>query len=241
MNGFRLNQDDQPDHVFGPDSAADAVLSEEFGQRGQSNNYEITEVVRRIEMAKLYQTLLTHPLFSRGTADDSLIEHVEREARGFFYERLQVLVGINKDTQNKPETSVFTKEEVEHLKSLASRMIQKSASAENSQPQAAQPVMNTLTIKPDAPLRPAQPKNQRRSVQKTEVNQAAEAPLLIDELPESNPRYAKPQAVSKTIKPKPMPRQAQMDNLNAQTVQAAAEAAAPGVGSMANIVSNFTK
>ena len=232
MNGFRMIYDDsdqQGDHVFtdAETSAADQVLKEELASPETTGNYEITEVVRRIEMAKLYQTLLKHPLFARGTADDSLIEIVEREARGFFYNRLQVLVGIQKET-NQVQAPQFSKEEVEALKSLANRVIAKNGPVE-SQAKASEPMINPVAVSAHSVTpKPAQAKVQP---------QAQPVPAQTETLPQSNPKYAKPAPVSKTAKKKPLPSQAMMDTMNAQAVGNVASSG----GALTNTIAAATK
>jgi hypothetical protein len=88
----------------------------------------LSEAVKRIEQAKLYETFLKHKLFAEGSARPEIIQIVENELKQFILSRLEILLGIKpeKSTSNQQVQSIFTDEEINVLKQLAGRVLQKT-------------------------------------------------------------------------------------------------------------------
>ena len=89
------------------------------------NSYDAleTEVERRFEVAMCYRMLLKGSLFNDST-DAS--KTVEKEARAFFKDRLETLLGIRATKPVVAETPLpFDKEEVKVLKEVARRLLKK--------------------------------------------------------------------------------------------------------------------
>jgi hypothetical protein len=150
----------------------------------------LSEAVKRIEQAKLYETFLKHKLFAEGSARPEIIQIVETELKQFILSRLEILLGIKpeKPTPNQQVQSIFTDEEINALKQLAGRVLQKTTQptinpVQNSAPQnislepqikptinpvqATQPVINKIPTQNNTPKpqlkKQAVPKNTNAS------------------------------------------------------------------------------
>lgn len=126
------------------------------------------ECEKRFEVAMYYRTLLKDRLFHETTEAARV---VEAEARAFFKERLETLLGIRQPKQAAPAEQPFNAEEVTALKAVAQRVLKKPELAESKQP--AQPTLRqaraptpvpqrakpakTSVPKPAAPRQPAVP------------------------------------------------------------------------------------
>jgi hypothetical protein len=108
-------------------------------------SYLHSEVVRRIEKAKLYEAFLKAELFQPGSADPSIIEEVNAEFRQYAIVRIETLMGLRQDDGSGVTafSLPFTEDEVSALKAVASRMIaQKQAGFTHAAaPKAAPPPM----------------------------------------------------------------------------------------------------
>lgn len=85
----------------------------------------LNEAIKRIEQAKLYETLLKHQLFASGSARPEIMATVETEIKQFILSRLEVLLGIKPAQTQAAQSEIFSEEETTALKALASRLIQK--------------------------------------------------------------------------------------------------------------------
>lgn len=207
----------------------------------------MSEAVRRIQVAKLYEALLSQHFFAVGsTRDPSIQDQVEGEIKEFIHRRLEELLGLRTVQAAAQPVQVqlpFDDEQVQALSYLADRAL-KRVPAATPQPvvnvaaptvqepivqQAQVPQVNQLQV--SAAL--AQPKPVQVAPRRTQPRQAA--------VPQQNQsqqarRQAKPrrrtsenvsektgkdlsQAVGKRVKPKPMPNQSTMDTLNAQAAE----------------------
>lgn len=109
----------------------------------------VSEAMRRIEQANLYQTILKHSLFAEGSARPEIIEQVQRELMEFALGRLEALLGMG---STAPATSrgpvkvelPFDDEQVDALKAIANRALKRNL--ETPQPQ-----LNTVTQPAAAP------------------------------------------------------------------------------------------
>lgn len=216
-----------------PEDSSESEVLADYIIEDNSNTSLVNEAVKRVEQANLYMTLINHSLFSVGSARPEIIQLVQAEIREFIASRLNVLLGI---TQAKQESS-FDEDEVEALKSLASRVLKRSTEAQPSQPRIVQvssaPVSRQPAVRPPQPVKvkaAPQPQEQAAPQEQEEVSPDGE--------PRIQKRFVK-KAVSARVKPKPMPSQNQM---NASiTAQAMARSANPSSDPMASIMSSLAK
>lgn len=117
------------------------------------------ECEKRFEIAIYYRTLLKGRLFNE---DNEASKIVETEARAFFKERLEVLLGIRapQAAAPMPQPLPFDQEEIAALKAVARRLVRKP---ELIEAHPAQPVLRRASIpapvpQPVMPPRSAQPK-----------------------------------------------------------------------------------
>lgn len=102
--------------------------------------FNIDDVLQRFEQAKLYSTLLKHKLFSDGSADQTIIDNVENEIKTFVVKRMRILMGVETDTVNESVSPIkvelpFNDQEIQALKSIANRLIEKrQVSESNTEP-----------------------------------------------------------------------------------------------------------
>ena len=222
------------------DQQVDDVVDEALGyeQEGYQGSEVLEEAIERIEQAKLYESLIKHDFFGPGSARQEIQDRVTREIRGFILERLEILLGIKSPASkiiNVKAISQFDDAEIDALKEIAGRLIQKSRQIPERQiePQVQQYSNQTYEPKPQQ-TKPLSPKvNQVRSQPKQTQRQSKSQPKSegLASTPEErllNGTY-KPQAVSKTNPPKPMPNQMMMNMMNAQEVAKRQATGATGV------------
>ena len=184
-----------------------------------------TEVITRIEKAKLYEAMLRHPFFSPDSAREEIIESVEKEFREFVVHRLEVLLGIKKPnervTPSVQQPLPFSAQQVEALKRLADRVL-------DGAKKPSQPTVNTVSVR--SPV--ISTVNSKVSSKKTApapapAKKTAPAPRRqkTDNLnTQTGQDYS--QAVSVVIPPLKMPSQMEMDQMNA--IQAGKNASGAG-------------
>jgi hypothetical protein len=196
----------------------------------ENENDSLMEAIKRIEQAKLYESLIKHDFFAPGSARPEIQDKVTNEIRAFILERLQELVGMKapKQTINQNIQSPFDEDEIFALKEIAGKLIKKSQGQPQIQtsPQVnryvdmstesmvvqtrpASPTVNQVKAQPQA--QQAKPKSQ---APKQPVR--AQAPAAEEPRPEGG--IYKPQAVSKVVPPKKMPSQVEMNAMNAMAV-----------------------
>jgi hypothetical protein len=76
----------------------------------------------RLEQGKLYELIMNHDLFGGEEADPRAVKHVQREIRKFAKERMEVMLGMRKDTTKVEHLQIdfpFNQVEVDVLKKLA--------------------------------------------------------------------------------------------------------------------------
>lgn len=165
------------------------------------------EAMRRIEQAKLYESLLSHDLFAVGSGSPEIIEQVESEIKTFITERLEVLLGMRSGaitSASQVQPLPFSEEQVRALQALANRVLKTEAPQQPTEPSvvpfqkntqsAAPPPARVNHVKPNTPAsRTAVPQKQsKRGKRRTEnVSQ------------KTNQDYS--QSVSQTTKPVPPP------------------------------------
>jgi hypothetical protein len=173
----------------------------------------LSEAIKRIEQAKLYETLLKHSLFGEGSARPEIIEAVQSEIRIFALNRLELLLGM-KAPQEQRQVQVkspFSEEEVTALRALASRVISRDAPMREANPQIVQVQSNSSAVG----INEIRPLAQRMVAvqQRTENTQQNQAPVQPTHRGPGRPR--KSQAVNPHNKPIPMPSNDAMNQINA--------------------------
>lgn len=192
-------------------------ISEHIDQTSQANLI-LSEAVKRIEQAKLYETLLKHSLFGPNSARPEIISTVENEIKQFILSRLEILLGIKPNPEQQKKDNLFSEEEVDALKAIASKLISKDRAVSTTQP-----TINQVRSGPTPALNINQPVQQ---IQKPVINQMPEASYSSQKQPKrrkqksenvsavTNADYS--QAVNPNAPPVKMPSQMQIDQLNAQ-------------------------
>lgn len=192
-------------------------------------NSTINEALRRIEQAKLYESLIRHDFFAPGSARPGIQDKVTSEIRTFILERLSQLVGIIPESSKKQEISLpWSQDQVNALTSIADRLLIRSQEA----PQHPNPVVNRFNAPSDIiPTQRSAPVNQSRL-----VNQGRPQPIkpkAQNPIPDNvklDPATGNPisengivlyqgQVLNKKRSSKKMPSQGEMDQMNARQVQ----------------------
>jgi hypothetical protein len=229
------------------EEAAEQVYQDEPQYDNSPYSPSMSEAVKRIQIAKLYEALLSQSFFAAGsTRDPEIQDSVENEIKGFIHNRLEELLGMRAEQSPAgPAAQLpFDDEQIEALAYLANRTLKRIpaatpnpvvnvAIAQAPEPQVQQaqvPQLNQMQV----PQAVAQPAPQRRAPQR----QAA-APQRQQAQQQAAPRPPKPgqrrrrssenvgertgkdlsQAVGKRIRPQPMPSQLMMDAMNAQSAE----------------------
>lgn len=122
----------------------DEVLFEDEQQEEEQE--VVSEALKRIEQAKLYESLLKHSFFSAGSARPEIQNKVTTEIRGFILERLNILLGMKSPSLkvNKEIELPFSKEQIQALVAIADRLISKNANIPHS---VSNPVVNQFSNK----------------------------------------------------------------------------------------------
>lgn len=214
-----------------------------------------SEAVKRIQQAKLYETLLSNNLFAPGSAEPEIQERVEAEIKEFVEGRLEELLGMRAPGASAAVPAAaaqlpFDAEQVEALTMVANRMLKRtpalgSTPTPSIQPVQAEPtpVLNQPVVTPvqaqpvmrapvptNQPPRPV-PRPRRAPPAPARAAQPAHAPQPgrpSRRRPSGNVSEKTGRELSQATgrrKPAPMPPQAMIDNMNA--VQAHKNAKAP--------------
>lgn len=180
----------------------------------------VSDAIRRIEQAKLYESLLKHDFFAPGSANEDIQSLVMEEIREFILNRLEILVGIKQSTLVRQSTVVaspFSDSEIEALKSIAERLISKGTQTQPVAPkvrqfsqESSEPIVNKANVYNPVVNKTSQPVPPKKKISKKVIVDGQEF--------EMKGEYQKP-AVSKTHPPKPMPPQSVVDQLNAAQVE----------------------
>ncbi|MGH7241366.1 MAG: hypothetical protein ACREGB_03665, partial [Candidatus Saccharimonadales bacterium] len=103
----------------------DQVLEDEFAEQAASEeqSFVLSEAIKRIEQAKLYETLLKHQLFAPGSARPEVIDVVSTELKVFILNRLETLLGMKPEPTKTVATQTFSDVQITALKTLADRMV----------------------------------------------------------------------------------------------------------------------
>jgi len=200
-----------------------------------NGNSRVAEAIKRIEQAKLYESLLKHDFFAPGSARPEIQISVTEEIRSFILQRLEELLGLKEERVVGVESG-FNDEEKDALRAVALRLTQKKQNAPSNP-----------TVRPYQPSNPevqvaqtqvSEPYNPTKKVVKRVVKKKKASKKTADPN-EIQGDYQKP-AISKKYPPKPMPKQAVMDQMNAQ--QAASNASnSPGGADMSALLGAAVK
>lgn len=118
----------------------------------------MSEAEKRIEQANLYQALLKHDLFAEDSARPEVIDAVKKEFKGFILSRLEILLGIKPEPQQIQQVQVelpFSDDEINALKSIASRLLVKSQTPTAPTPAPARPVPTVQSVQVNTVKSPA--------------------------------------------------------------------------------------
>lgn len=200
-------------------------LIEESDQDEQTSQF-LSEALRRIEQAKLYEAMLSHQFFSPGSAREEIIDTVTREFKAFIMQRLEILLGIKQEQALQQQMQMpFSEEEVSALKALASRMVE---SKKRESVLTSNPTVNQVSVQPSAPNPVQTNAIKLNPVNKTTAAKpAAKKPRRprsqnVSQVAIKNPdgsvtaiNQDYSQAVSKIAPPARMPSQFEIDQMNA--------------------------
>lgn len=206
-------------------------MSEVDSIMGVEDTYEenstVNEALRRIEQAKLYESLIRHDFFAPGSARPEIQEKVTTEIRTFILERLSQLVGIiPESTSKRSEVNLpWSQDQVNALTSIADRLLTRSQEPQ----QKPNPVVNRFNAPTDiVPAQRAAPVGQQQP-----ALQKKPTPTKANPLPANvklDPATGHPvsdngivlyqgQVPNKKHASKKMPSQREIDQLNARQVQ----------------------
>lgn len=184
----------------------------------------LSEAVKRIEHAKLYETLLNHQLFTPGSARKELVEQVEGEIKQFILSRLEILLGIKAAVVAPAESSIFSEDEITALRSIAGHLLKRNAVSSNPQmvpagapaPMLQQASLSQPTIRPAGSPQPQGMPIGAPRTQKVPRKKSANVSVKTgQDYSQARPTQAEAPNVPQ---PLPMPRQAIIDQMNAQQV-----------------------
>jgi len=95
----------------------------------------LSDAQMRLDQARLYEMLIKHNLFDGVHANKRAIQKVQDEAKNFFLERMEILLGMRQEKQEIQHVQVdspFNDVEVQALKDIAAKLT-KNASREADQ------------------------------------------------------------------------------------------------------------
>lgn len=179
-----------------------------------TNELLLSEAVRRIEQAKLYEALLKNRLFEFDSNNSEIVAIVEKEIKTFILSRLEVLLGIkpsNKETDSRMFTQVFTSEEISVLKQLANKFLEKHTVRQS------EPAINPVPVKnlnKPAPVKTGKQSGSKNNNQSNSQQTIKRRSNNVSEVTGQDYSQAVPDP-SLGIKPMPMPTQEQMNQLAA--------------------------
>lgn len=243
---MNVDQDDEsfqedPGQEFFDDQGGEEYAEEQFGVP-QQHHVVVSEAVKRIQQAKLYETLLAHSLFASGSADPEIQDRVESEIKDFILRRLEELLGMR---QPQPEQVAqqlpFDDQQIYALQGVANRILRRGPELGSTPTPSINQVQNEPVRQPVQAAQPAAP-----TVMQVQPSRAAQPQPSPQQAPQ-RPRQARrpaanrnkvvtgnaskatgkelSQAASRRRKPLPMPSQAVIDQRNAQEAHKNAEGA----------------
>jgi len=205
----------------------------------------VSEAIKRIEQAKLYESLLKHDFFGPGSARPEIQNKVTKEIRDFILERLTILVGINspKPQQSSPVSLPWSDIQIQAITAMANRLVDKKATNKSPARPVVQPfgggmttpVVNVAPIaevientpQPEAQTSPvSQNKRKKRRVRKATAKSDESVlpegtkvdPSTGRPMSDSGAVLYKGQVTNKKNPPKKMPPQGEIDRLHSSQV-----------------------
>lgn len=221
---------------------ADGVLydtqSESMPEYADSaeQNEVVSEAVKRIQQAKLYETLLSHSLFKPGSADPEIQNRVESEIHAFILNQLEILLGMKHERtqQTQPHFVLpFDEDQIKALTVLADKVLKRQilpsptptpainqVEQAASQPEVRQIPAQSPTINQVEGPGLAQPQQVRRQMAQARPSQAKQPSQRSKRIVTANVSQVTPgkelsQAVSKRVPRARMPSAMQMNEMNA--------------------------
>ena len=212
---------------------------DEFIEEDDQSDSTVNEVTKRIEQAKLYESLLNHDFFGPGSARPEIQTKVTKEIRDFILERLTILVGM-KEPQPRIEAQAnmpWDDMQIEALTSIADRLVEKKSSHQGIKRPTVQAFTGGSTYEPKVqqapqssppPIKKEQPKT--RKVKRRKPKAEAQAPKTLPAGITIDPNSGNPMSENGIVlyggqvknnkkPPQSMPTQASMDQLNSAQVQ----------------------
>jgi hypothetical protein len=155
----------------------------------QENDNEITEAEIRIEKAALYKQFVSGVIFS---GSGQIVEEVTKEFRDFARQQYLYLLGV-KD-RPIPVQDIFSKDEIQVLKTLAEKVLGNPKILQAKQPPQIKPAPPKLQLKP---IEPKPPEETIKSIVRkpTLVTRKIEEAVIVPKLsskPETKKTPAKP-------------------------------------------------
>jgi len=209
----------------------------------ETDDSTVTLAIKRIEQAKLYESLITHDFFAPGSARPEIQSKVTKEIRDFILDRLSVLVGLKDEpstVQVKAEMP-WNESQIEALTSIANRLVDKKSTTVLNKPTVQQfsavsssvPVVNVVNQSPVQPKQAEvdyQPVQKRTKRTKRTRRRKAEAKVKLPSGVKIDDNTGRPmsengivlyggQVTNKSSPPKKMPTQAEMNMINNRAVQ----------------------
>lgn len=227
----------------------------------------LSEAIKRIQKAKLYETLISHQMFGAGSASPDIIREVQAEIKEFVLKRLNILLGIQQEVQVQPIQQIFTEAQIVAIRDLADRLIFKNSGQMPTPTQptlnqtpapatptvqsaaAAQPVLRTVGAPtqqlggPAYTQAPQTAPTQKRRVVKQVLRpkpKSGNVSQIAIENPDGSVKAVDKdysQAVSTTNKPLPMPKQAHIDAMHANQVHNTQQSMSSAQGGLGEILS----
>lgn len=169
----------------------DDVLAFDDDDEDYDDGGVVLEAVKRIEQAKLYESLLKHDFFAPGSAREEILDKVTNEIRTFILSRLEELMGMRQPASTVAVESPFSPEQTEALLSIAERLISKKQPQTATEVQLEPSVQQYESITTEPRVNPAK-------VATPTVNQAGQANKVP---PRKRKRRRKKEQIKKTEDP----------------------------------------
>lgn len=215
----------------------DRGVDQQYAQEPSRFSSVRSEAVKRIQKAKLYETLLSHSLFAPGSAEAEVLEEVEAELKAIIEEKLEELLGMRSSASRAPVPVQlpFDADQLEALIAVANRALRRIPALGSTPTPAINPVQ-TAPVQPEV----HQPEVQQPAIipagrpQRSEPVVRRQAPQRAAQQPPQQGQARKPsrrrptgntsektgrelsQAASRRRVARPMPSQDEIDAMNAR-------------------------
>lgn len=192
----------------------DSYGENDMDNHNNYNEFLASDVVKKIEKAKLYQMLLTCDFFDIDASDEDIVDEVTKEVRRFVHYKLECLLGVRNNTEEIGESSPqplmpWNEAQIEALTVLANRLV--SGQAPESKTgglkkisRQERPARTTKTVRSSSPV-----------IKRNKEEVVKESPQDVEENQERLANYRLQDNPEKL----PMPSQLQIDTINAQLAE----------------------